>query len=110
MSSDYPDYTATQHIAEGKRLLADARGSARGSYQWEGSETDRLIQAAQAHFGAAQAIAAVQAVVVARPHDPVDNTSDEELWNSPLGERVRHYADRLLLAEDFAAGPPAEEK
>ncbi|MEU6362146.1 hypothetical protein [Streptomyces albidoflavus] len=28
-----------------------------------------------------------------------DELSDEELWNSPIGERLRHYADKLLAAE-----------
>jgi hypothetical protein len=28
-----------------------------------------------------------------------EELTDEELWNSPLGQRVRTYADKLLLAE-----------
>ncbi|MFE6000398.1 hypothetical protein ACFQ6C_26615 [Streptomyces sp. NPDC056454] len=29
-----------------------------------------------------------------------DDMTDEELWNSPLGHRLRNYADKLLLAEE----------
>lgn len=30
---------------------------------------------------------------------PLHTMTDEELWNSPAGERLRHYADKLLAAE-----------
>ncbi|THA72493.1 hypothetical protein E6R60_26545 [Streptomyces sp. A0642] len=29
-----------------------------------------------------------------------DGVTDEELWNSPIGQRLRTYADKLLLAEE----------
>ncbi|MFJ4902962.1 hypothetical protein [Streptomyces sp. NPDC088727] len=34
-----------------------------------------------------------------QPLTAADDMTDEELWNSPLGQRLRHYADKLLLAE-----------
>ncbi|MGW1436775.1 hypothetical protein ACWD7M_16190 [Streptomyces griseus] len=30
---------------------------------------------------------------------PIHTVTDEELWNSPLGHRLRNYADKLLVAE-----------
>ncbi|MFD8648665.1 hypothetical protein [Streptomyces mirabilis] len=108
MSSDesFSDYTATQHIAEGKALLAAAQGSKNTTYEWENPEADRLIQAARAHFSAAKAIAAVQGVVVAQPKDTdVAALPDEELLNSPVGTRIRGILHDLLEkhAEEYYA-------
>ena len=31
---------------------------------------------------------------------PMDDMTDEELWNGPLGYRLRRYADKLLAAQE----------
>lgn len=80
----YEDYTATEHIAEGKRIL--------NSVSTDISDTERglLIAEAHAQFAAAQAIAAVQAVVAAQPNSSAaDDMTDDELLASPVGTRVR---------------------
>lgn len=34
------------------------------------------------------------------PAQTADDMTDEELWNSPLGQRLRRYADKLLSAQE----------
>ncbi|WP_428957893.1 hypothetical protein [Streptomyces sp. cg35] len=82
--------TAAEHIAEGQRILAqldELASPAQALY----------VQQAQAHFAAAQALNTLPAPVQEAP--AAYTMSDADLWDSPVGHRVRHYADKLLLAE-----------
>ncbi|MFE0490119.1 DUF7239 family protein [Streptomyces griseoaurantiacus] len=38
--------------------------------------------------------------LTAEPAPAADDMTDEELWNSPLGHRLRRYADKLLAAQE----------
>ncbi|MET7363222.1 hypothetical protein ABZS76_32960 [Streptomyces sp. NPDC005562] len=91
--------TAAEHIDEGQRTLS-------GLFDSENSDVDRdlIIKQAHAHFAAAQAINGLSAEETSGlPHGVADveyaTMTDEELWNSPVGERLRHYGDKLLAAE-----------
>lgn len=98
MSSNAPGgLTAAEHIAEGQRILADAYKDTLTAHEGHNPEADRAIAEAQAHFLAAQAINTL-------PAQDTDEMTDEELWNSPAGLRLRDYADKLLAAESERVG------
>lgn len=93
-SENYVGWTAAQHIAEGQRLLSGISETLT-THEGYNVEADRLIAEAQVHITAAQAINGLPAPAAV----DLDGLSDEELWDSPVGHRLRNYADKLLAGE-----------